>query len=184
MKKSFDYFKTLKDLSAIVCESFDCLPDSKTINKNYLCFVALRNELSENLIDEFVAPIERDDIFKLSFCLCDEFACVMKLCEFLSLSKTDFCESVGQIGDLLHNQQEVFDLKALLKTPQKAFGVVSNELLICKKIKKSILGETRDNISYHNQPLIAYVIGSSCIETVSSVENTYNEICRVLINNS
>ena len=54
MKKSYDYFKTLKDLSVIVSESFADMRDSKAINKNYLCFSAIRNELSEKLIDEFV----------------------------------------------------------------------------------------------------------------------------------
>ena len=84
MKKSYDYFKTLKDLSVIVSESFSGMSDSKTINKNYLCFSAMRNELSENLIDEFVAPIERDDIYNLSFCLFEEFNSVIKFCEFSS----------------------------------------------------------------------------------------------------
>ena len=184
MKKSYDYFKTLKDLSVIVSESFSGMSDSKTINKNYLCFSAMRNELSENLIDEFVAPIERDDIYNLSFCLFEEFNSVIKFCEFSSLLKTGFGDSIGQIGELFYKQNNFFDLKTLLKSPEKCYSVVSAELTVCRKVKKLIIGETCANICYHNQPLIFYIAGSSGIDIVSSVEATYNEICRVLINNS
>ena len=77
-----------------------------------------------------------------------------------------------------------FDLKTLLKSPEKGYNAVSAELTVCRKVKKIIIGETCDNICYHNQPLIFYIAGSSGIDIVSSVEATYNEICRVLINNS
>lgn len=184
MKKSYDYFKTLKDLSLIVSDSFESLNDLKTVNKNYLCFSAMRNELSENLIDEFVAPIERNDIYILSFRLWDEFNYVIKLCEFFSLTKTDFSDSIKQIGKLLFRQNHVFDFKNLLKSSEKGYNIVSSELLDCKKVKKSIVNGICDSICCHNQPLICYAIGSSCVEVVSSIEATYNEICRVLINNS
>lgn len=184
MKKSYDYFKTLKNLSVIISESFDYLCDSKTINKNYLCFSALRNELSENLIDEFVAPIERNDIYTLSFRLWEEFNYVIKLCEFLGLTKIAFSDSLREIGELLCRQTDVFDFKNLLKSSEKGYSLVSSELLDCKRVKKSIINGIGDSICCHNQPLICYAIGSSCIEVVSSIEATYNEICRVLINNS
>lgn len=184
MKKSYDYFKTLKDLSVIVCESFACLSDSKTVNKNYLCFSALRNELSEKLIDEFIAPIERNDIYNLTFCLYNEFGCVIKLSDFFSLSQTAFFDSLKEIGNLFYKQSEVFALKDLLKMPEKGCSCLSGELFECKKAKKIILAETSDSICSHNHPLISYAIGSSCIETVSSIETAYNEIGRVLVNNS
>lgn len=184
MKKSFDYFKTLKDLSINVFESFSCLRDSKALNKNYLYFLASKNELSKNLIDEFVAPIERNDIYILSSCLSEEFNCVVKLCEFLNLSKTGFENSLRLICSLFNKQSEIFDFKVLLKAPQRGLGTISDLLSECKKIKKLIANETCDSIYKGNQPLVFYIIGSSCIETVSTIERTLNEICRVLINNS
>ena len=184
MKKSYDYFKTLKELSNMLFEAYNVYCDSKALNKEYLCFSALKNELSENLINEFVAPIERNDIYKLSFCLNEEFGCVMSFSDFLGLSDTNSFEYFGQIGDLFYKQSELFDFYGLLKLPQKALKNVSLQIAECKKIKKSINAETRAIIVTQNQPLITYIIASSCVDIVSSVERTYNEIGRVLINNS
>lgn len=184
MKKSYDYFKTLKNLSLILSNTISFIDDSKSVNKEYLCFLALKNELSENLINEFVAPIERNDIYKLSFCLNEEFSSIFKLCNFLDLSDADYSDSVRQIGDLFYRQDAVFDIRNLLKTPDKSLKFISNELLNCKKVKKSIIVETHNNLCSQNRTLIKYIIGSSGIDVVSSVEKTYNEVCAVLINNS
>ena len=184
MKKSYDYFKTLKELSNMLFEAFKIYCDSKALNKEYLCFSALKNELSENLINEFVAPIERNDIYKLSFCLNEEFGYVVSLCDFFNISDTNSFEYLGQIGNLFYKQSEVFDFNELLRSPQKAFKAISFQIAECKKIKKSIIAETCNVIGTQNQPLITYIIASSCVDIVSSLERTYNEIGRVLINNS
>lgn len=184
MKKSYDYFKTLKNLSDILFESFKSCYDYKVINKEYLCFSALKNELSENLINEFVAPIDRNDIFRLSFCLNEEFEFVINLCQFLNLSHAFSFEFLGQIGNLFNKQAEIFDLKALLKMPERTIQTISSLNSECKSVKKSIIAETRSIICSQNQPLINYVIASSGIDVISSIERTCGEISRVLINNN
>mgnify|MGYP006974441409 CR=1 FL=1 len=113
LKKSLDYFKTLKELSNMLFEAYKFYCDSKALNKEYLCFSALKNELSENLINEFVAPIERNDIYKLSFCLSEELWQVINLFDFITLADINPLDFIGQIGDLFNKQNIVFDYKII-----------------------------------------------------------------------
>ena len=184
MKKSYDYFKTLKDLSEIISESFKNYNDYKNLSKDFLCFSALRNELSVNLINEFVAPIERNDIYKLSFCLNDEFERIIKLCEFVCLSDALAFSFLGQIGNLFLRQTLVFDFKNIIKSPIKALKSVTSLTVECKNLKKIIFAEMRSVISSKNQPLISYVVASSAVELINSIESAVNEVGRVLINNN
>ena len=89
MGKSYDYFKTLKDLSSCVGDAYCSVVSGKDFRKETIKFEGSKAELSERLMNEFVAPIERNDIYRLSFCLSEELAQIAQISEFILLAEMD-----------------------------------------------------------------------------------------------
>lgn len=65
MKKNCDYFEMLKCAAKINRDIFENILENKQNGTNRLDFKALKSELIKSLIDEFVPPIERTDIYLL-----------------------------------------------------------------------------------------------------------------------
>ena len=86
MKKSYDYFKTLKELSYCVYTVYIKAVTNGDFKKTLIKFSGLKNELSDNLIDDFVTPLERGDIYNLSFCMNKELWQIDELYNYNSLA--------------------------------------------------------------------------------------------------
>ena len=184
MKKSYDYFKTLKDMSGCVKNSYFYAIDSKDFKKEVIQFSGNKTELSENLIDEFVAPIERNDIYKLSFCLNEELWQVIKLFDFIMLVDIGSFGFIGQIGDLFNKQSVVFSLLGDFKSTDKMMKILSESFSLCNRTKKQILNEVKSSLHSVKQPLLKYSVSCVFSELLRTVERTLCEVERVLINNS
>lgn len=183
MKKSYDYFKTLKDMSCCVRNSYFCAIDSKDFKKELIRFSGIKTELSESLIDEFVAPIERNDIYKLSFCLNEELWQVTNLSDFIKLVDIGSFGFVGQIGDLFNKQGDVFSFLGDFKSIDKTRKLLSESFSMCTGTKKQIFNEVKSSLQSAKQPLLKYSVSCGFSELLRTVEKTLCEVERVIINN-
>lgn len=158
--------------------------NDKDFKKEVIRFSGLKTELSENLMNDFVAPLERNDIYKLSFCLSEELWQVINLFDFITLADINPLDLIGQIGDLFNRQNVVFGLLENTKYPQKTLKSVSENLLFCNKVRKQVLNEVKNLLQSANQPLIRYSLCCSFLELLRALETTFCEIERVVINNN
>lgn len=184
LKKSYDYFKTLKDMSDYVKSAFFNVMSGDGLRKEIIAFSGTRNELSDNLIKEFVAPIERNDIYKLSFCLNDELQRIAQISEYMSLVDTHFRDSFWQIGDLFNKQNEILSAFSDLRAPQKALRFVRESYALSGKVKNETLKCAKNSLQSAAQPLLKYAVASAFSELVRSVERTFCEVERIIINNN
>ena len=184
MKKSYDYFKTLKDMSYCVKDSYTFAVSSKDFKKEVIRFSGIKTELSESLMNEFVAPIERNDIYKLSFCLNEELWQVTNLYDFIRLADISSFGFIGQIGDLFNKQNDIFSLLGDFKSTDRTMKLISESFVLCNRTKKQILNEVKSALQSAKQPLLKYSVSCAFSELVIAVEKTFCEVERVIINNS
>ena len=171
-------------MSLSISRAFSCTVSGTEFKKEIIQFSGMKAELSENLINDFVAPIERNDIYKLSFCLNEELLQVVNLFDFVKLSDFNSFVFIGQIGDLFNKQNNVFEMLGNLKTPEKTIKSVSENLLLCKSVRKLIHNEVVVLLQSTKQPLIKYSVCSDFLGLLRSLETTFCEIERVVINNN
>ena len=79
MKKSYDYFKMLKNLSESVSVIYAKILLNKDFSSDRIRFFAEKSELINNLQNEFITPLERGDIFFLAESLAEELCSVFSL---------------------------------------------------------------------------------------------------------
>lgn len=184
MGKSYDYFKTLKEMSSCVGNSYLYVIDGKKYKSETIKFEGSKSELSERLMNEFVAPIERNDIYRLSFCLNEEFVQITQISEFILLAEMNSFGFVGQIGDLFNKQDYIFSMLKDLKNREKIRKAVSENLVACHRIRKCVYNDVRASLQSARQPLIRYYVSCIFTELIKNVERTFYEIERVVINNT
>ncbi len=171
-------------MSRCISIVFSYAVNDKDFKKEVIKFSGLKTELSENLMNDFVAPLERNDIYKLSFCLSEELWQVINLFDFIMLADIKPFVFIGQIDDLFNKQNVVFDLLENKKYPEKTIKSVSETLLLCNRVRKQVLNEVKTLLQSAKQPLIKYSICCAFLELLKAVETTFCEIERVVINNN
>lgn len=185
MKRSYDYFKTLKKMNELVCGAFSSVADSKGCESYRFSFSAEKSELINNLKNEFITPIERGDIFLLSECMSDELGNTERLSEysvfffdecfdFSKILKTCLVKQ-GEIINKLGNQKNLIDLINLCHDGTIACGTLM--LKLQKKIKSIVLCN-------ESQTLLKYAVCVAYLDVTKSVLNTFSEIERIIIDNS
>lgn len=184
MKKSYDYFKTLKDMSAIVSGSFSAVVSGKSPEIYRMNFSGLKTELSTKLTDDFITPIERGDIFILADSLASELVCVKSVSEFSPLFWRDLRKTTGLLSDVFNRQERIFERLSGFKEKGKLIsecndcrGISSNiSFYIMRKIKDCICGNEA-------QPLLRYAVYASFLEVAKDTQKTFSQIERILIEN-
>ena len=184
MKKSYDYFKTLKFMADCVTEAFDDSVNGKDIQGAFIKFSGIKFELSDNLIDEFVAPLERDDIFRLAFCLYEELWCVKRLFAIISILDYKNNEITGQLSEMLEKQCDAFSSFGDIKEPKKLLKMASNASLLCNRLKKELLSNLVDVLKKSSQPLLNYSIICAELELLKAISVALGELESVVINNN
>ncbi len=181
MKKSYDYFKTLKELSYCVYTVYTKAVTNNDFKKPFIKFSGLKNELSESLIDDFVTPLERGDIYNLSFCMHKELWQIDELYNYSSLADIGSFLYVNQIGDLLRKQNEVVDLLFLSKNTDRVSKSIDEGMNLCNSVKKRVLRNVRVSLREAEQPLIAYGMNCAFLTLLESIDITFSEMERILI---
>ncbi len=181
MKKSFDYFKTLKELSYCVYTAYTGTVAGSDLKKVVIKFSGLKNELSECLIDDFVTPFERGDIYNLSFCMHKELWQVDELNNYGSLADIGSFLFADQVGDLLQKQNEVVDLLFLSKNTHRVSRTIDEGMNLCSSIKNRVLKNVKTTLRESEQPLIAYGLNCAYLTLLESIDITFSEMERILI---
>ena len=185
MKKSFDYFKTFKILTENLNNIFKLSVDNKDYNKQYITFLANKNELTDYLKNDFITPIERGDIFILLDMFSREMNQINVLNDYSSFSWSELNEIIISFRELFDIQNNVFDKISLEKLNinivDKAIdGYNQSQRLvrdIYKLIKKTIVG-------YCENPLLKYTVYVAYLELAKQTNCTFFEIERIILNNS
>lgn len=185
LKKSYDYFKTLKLLSEEIFITYDKMIKNKDFSANRISFFAEKSELINNLRNEFITPLERGDIFFLVEYLNAELDSVLDLYEYLSLvNKNDFIECEA-LSESLKNQSIVFSQLKNFKSNVKLFEKCSVEISGLNKEKKNIEKNIVDALKCTSeQPLIKYALYSALMDLNIKICKTFLQIERILIDNS
>lgn len=181
MKKAYDYFKTLKELSYCVYTVYIKAVTKGDFKKNLIKFSGLKNELSDNLIDDFVTPLERGDIYNLAFCMNKELWQIDELYNYDSLADIGSFLYVNQIGDILQKQNEVVDFLFLSKNTDKVSKCIDEGMNLCNCVKKRVLKNVRATLRESEQPLIAYGLNCAYLSLLESIDITFSEMERILI---
>lgn len=185
MKKSYDYFKTLKLLS----ESISVIYEKTLLNEDFsaskISFFAEKSELINKLQNEFITPLERGDIFLLEESLTEELDSVFTLQEYLNLINLKGFTELKSFGKILKTQNNIFSQLVSFKSNLKLFEQCSEELKHLntekKKIEKKIIEALKCN---SEQPLIKYAVYSSFLDLNRKIYKTILQIERILIDNS
>lgn len=185
MKKSYDYFKTLKLLSETISDFYEKTLLKQDFSSNRIQFFAEKSELLNNLRNEFITPLDRGDIFLLEESLTDELNSVFALQEYLSLINCkEFIELIS-FSKTFKTQTFIFSQLDNFKSNLKLFEQCSEELKILNEEKKKIEKNIVKAIKCRSeQPLIKYSVYSAFLDLNRKIYKTILQIERILIDNS
>ncbi len=182
MKKSFDYFKTLKDLACINQQSFDALSTGKDFKNDSITFYGKRYELLQRLSDDFVAPIERNDIYNLTNCIYSQF------CEIVVLG--DIIDDIALLNEFINDFKALFKIQADIL---QYFNKKSNYPILIKlsrngqqqaiSLGRSISSVACNRLKDDSQLIYKCFVLSKLIDFCFGINKTLCECERVAINN-
>ena len=184
MKKSYDYFKTLKEMSLAVCSSYGKMTLNQDFNSEVIKFSGLKWELSDNLLSDFVAPIERNDIYNLALCLSEELYYVSKLSKLAcaySFSRFNFIESIT--GVLRKQATSLYALRDS-KNSKKLFREINEMKATLNGVNSSIILLLRNNLNEAEKNAIDYVVADCFFDIYKSIDHTFSQVQKAIINNN
>ncbi len=185
LKKSYDYFKTLKILSETVSVIYEKTLSKQDFSSDRFSFFTEKSELINNLQDEFITPFERGDIFLLEESLTEELTSIFTLNEYLNLiNYKDFGE-LKSIEKILKAQNNIFSQLGNFKSNIKLFEQCSQEIKRINSEKRNIEKRIVDALKCKSeQPLIKYAVNSAFLDLNRKIYKTILQIERILLNNS
>lgn len=185
MKKSYDYFKTLKILSESVCATYEKTLLKKDFSKERIQFFAEKSQIINNLQNEFITPLERGDIFLLEESLTDQLNSVFSFWEYYNLINHNSSVLFENTNKSLKAQNVIFSQLANFKSNLKLFEQCSEEIRKLNTEKKNIDKLIIDALNCkREQPLIKYALYSSLLDLNRKIYKTTLQTERILINNS
>lgn len=106
------------------------LVKNQSISKDKIDFNSLQEEIYNNLLGEFISPIEREDIFILQKRLEEEFLAICSFSLFSRINTFDF----SNIEHLLKENVLVFEELKNFKNPKKLFKLVRENKKLAIKL--------------------------------------------------
>ncbi len=183
MKKSYDYFKTLNELSRLNSVVFTSVVSGEDFKKHTVTFYGQRFELLQRLSDDFVAPIERNDIYNLTHNLYNQFCKIIILGDVSDGSPNLPVEYLSEFQSLYSVQSDIMlgfnkksDYPSLLKLCRQG----QQQVLTLKRNITSVMVKDLQNMK---QPLYRCVVLNCVIDFCSSISETLCLCERVIINN-
>lgn len=120
----------LKNLSSLNYEMFCKMVKNQSISKEKIDFNSLQEEIYNNLLGEFISPIEREDIFILQKRLEEEFLAICSFSLFNRINTFDFSD----IEHLLKENVLVFEELKNFKNPKKLLKLVRENKKLAIKL--------------------------------------------------
>ena len=185
MKKSYDYFKTLKILSELISVIYEKTLLKQDYSSERISFFAEKSEFLNNLQNEFITPFERGDIFLLAESLTEELNSIFVLQEYLSLINVNNLCQLKEIQKSFKKQNLIFLQLKSFKSNIKLFELCSEEIKNINSDKKDIEKCIIEAIKCKSeQPLIKYATYSVLLDLNQKIYKTILQIERILIDNS
>ncbi len=185
MKRSYDYFKTLKELSGIVNKAFYASVTGESTEGFKITFAGTKSELTDNLVDDFITPIERSDIFILVNCLSVQMNCIKAVEAFTPLFWYDCRKTTGLLSDCFNRQVKLFEQLCNFKDYKKISCICNDCQTLCININLYIMRKIKDCIcEREQQPLLRYAVYAAFLEVAKTMQKTFGEIERIILNNS
>lgn len=185
MKKSYDYFKTLKILSESVSVIYKKTLLKQDFSSNRIQFFAEKSELINNLQNEFITPLERGDIFLLEESLTEEINSIFTVQEYFNLFIDKDFKVFESTDKHLKTQNLIFSQLENFKSNLKLFEQCSEEIKYLNSEKKNIEKLVVDALKCKSeQPLIKYAVYSAFLDLNRKIYKTILQIERILIDNS
>ena len=155
----------LKKLSSLNYEMFCKSIKNLPISKEKIDFNSLQEEIYNNLLGEFISPIEREDIFILQKRLEEEFLMICSFSLFNRVNTFDFSD----VELLLKYNVSVFEELNNIKKPKKLLKLVREN----KKFSVKILTSEKYNFEK-----------SKVLKIAEKIFSLYCEIERIILNNN
>ena len=185
MKKSYDYFKTLKMLSESVSVIYEKTLSKQDFSSERIHYSAEKSELINNLKNEFITPFERGDIFLLQENITEELNLILFLQEYLCLINFNDFEEFKSIGKTLKAQNLLFSDFKNYKSNLRLFEQCSELIKHLNSEKRNIEKQIIDVLKCKKeQPLIKYAVYSALLNLNRAVYKTVLQIERILLENS
>ena len=131
----------LKIMSSLNYEMFCKVLNNESISKLRVDFTSLQEELFNELLGEFIAPIEREDIYILQKRLEEEFITIYSFSLLKSKEKSLFSK---EIINLLNGNVLIFSELRHFKTPKKLLKLLKENEKQCKNLLFSVVGFESD----------------------------------------
>ncbi len=185
MKKSYDYFKTLKLLSEALLVIYEKTLLKQDFSSDRIEFLAEKSELIKNLQNEFITPLERGDIFLLEKSLTEEMIAIFSLQEYFYFINTKDYVVLDNIKKSLKTQSVIFTQLGNFKSNLKLFEQCSREINYLNSEKKNIEIQIIEALKCKSeQPLIKYAVNSVFLDLNRKIFKTILQIEGILIKNS
>ncbi|MBR5441848.1 MAG: hypothetical protein IKV44_02745 [Clostridia bacterium] len=152
-------------------------------NKHTVTFYGCRYELLQRLADDFVAPIERNEIYNLTYSLYNQLCRLTVLgdvsdgsIELTQEHLSAFVDLFSVQGDLLFSFSQKSEYASSIKLCRQA----QQQLL---SLKRSILTHMLNGLSHSKQPLYKCVVMNCVVDACDSINDTLSVCERCFINN-
>ena len=171
-------------MSLTVGDAYKNMLRSNEFNNEVIKFSGLKWELSNNLLNEFVAPIERNDIYNLAGCLSEELYFISKLNNIITLINVKEFLFVESISSVFEKQNLVFDCFSNSKNNSKTLKTINETKATLNGVNASVVLAIKNCLKSTEQPLLRYAVVSGFFDIYKSIDKTFSEVQRVIINNN
>ena len=161
----------LKNLSSLNYEMFCKILNNQSISKEKIDFNSLQEEIYNNLLSEFISPIEREDIFILQKRLEEEFLAICSFSLLIKKEKKFFV--LDEVSALLKENVLIFSELKHFKTPKKLLKLLKENKIRTKNLLFSLATYEGDFKSF--------CVLNCLIEKIFSTDT---EIERIILNNN
>ena len=158
----------LKNLSSLNYEMFCKILNNQSISKEKVDFNSLQEEIYNNLLSEFISPIEREDIFILQKRLEEEF---LTICSF-SLLKNYSAFNLVRVEELLKNNVLVLAELKNFKNPKRLLKLTR------ENVKNAV------SLLTSNENCSKEFVSVKASKVVKAVYLTNIEVERIILNNN
>ena len=185
MKKSFDYFKTFKIITENLNSIYKLSVTSQDYSKQYFIFLAIKNEILDNLKNDFITPIERGDIFILSDIFSREICCISAIYEYSEFTWLEIEDIKLNIQKLLDFQEKIFQKMYFEKTNSNLINLCNDAYALSLKLHKDMYKKIKNTVIGNcEKPLLRYSVYVNYLNFTEVLSNIFSETGRIILNNS
>ncbi len=174
----------LKDMSVAVGNAYGNMLTANEFNNELIAFSGLKWELSGNLLNDFVTPVERSDIYNLASLLGEEFYYISKLSNFISLVDVNEFVFAQSLCSAFKNQTNIFSRFFVNKNNSKVLKDINEAKASLSGVNAGTVLSVKNCLKSTEQPLLKYVVLSGFFDIYKSIDITLTQVQKVIINNN